>query len=170
VHSIVRLTEEGRIYFGAQKREVILTEVFTDHKDVLWWKYEFRSVSYTTYKPINKSTTRSPNELIEEVVMEASADYTERQIFGTDSPLHTMGKKIVKKDWEIPEVMTGWIVFILVIIGVVIFKDWYVQLLLRGIAGYVFAKYRKAHIDARTTYEYNEDTEIEAKKYEILYK
>ncbi len=170
VHSVVRLTEEGRIYLGAKRREVILTEVFTDHNSILWWKYEFRSSSYYVYKPINKATTRSPDELIEEVVMEASENYTERQIFGTDSPLYTTGKKIVKKDWEIPEVMTGWIIFILVVIGVAIFKDWYVKLLLRGIAGFVFGKYRQAHIDARTTYEHSEDFEMEKKKYEILYK
>lgn len=168
VHSIVRVTEEGRCYLGSKNREVILTEVFMDHKGVMWWKYEFASISPYCWKSINKATTRHPDDMLETVVIVASTEYAERQMFGVNAPSYNKCKKVTKKDWEIPEVVVGWIIFILVVIAVSIFKDWYVKMLIRGIAGFVFARYRQFYIDAYTTYECNEDFDIEKKKYDIL--
>lgn len=169
VHSIVRLTEEGRKYLGAMKREAILTECFIMHDDTPFYKYMFKSSSLSI-GITNASTDRSPDELVEDVIMPASDGYSEREIFGRDAPSYTSGKKISKKDWEIPELRIRWIIFILVVIFAGIFQPWYLKLLIRGIAGWIFGIYRKAYIETYTVYQHDEDLEIEKKKLEVLYK
>lgn len=171
VHSVVRLTDEARRYLGAWRNEVILTEVYTDERrKITWYKYEFKSIAYNV-GIINKSTDRLPDDMIEEIVQPASADYASREILGTNSPVYktNTATKNTKKDWEIPTLRKAWIIFILVFIGVSIFADWYVQLLIRLFASAYFWKYRKAHVDAYTTYTYDEDSEIIRAKYAALY-
>ena len=109
--------------------------------------------------------------MIEEVVSPASADYASREILGTASPVYQTetSTKHSKKDWEIPELRKAWIIFILVFIGISIFADWYVQLILRFAASYYFWQYRKAHLDAYTTYTHNEDDDMIKAKYSALY-
>ena len=171
VCSVVKLTDEARCYLGAARQEVILTEVYYDHKfDGTFYKYEFKSIKYNV-GIINKSTDRLPDEMIEEIVMPASAEYASREILGTASPVYQTetATKHSKKDWEIPELRKAWIVFILVFIGVSIFADWYIQLILRFIASLYFWNYRKAYVEAYTTYTHDEDNEIFKAKYSALY-
>ena len=171
VHSVVRLTEEARMYLGAWRREVILTEIYTDERrNLTLYRYEFKSIKYNV-GIINKSTDRLPDEMIEEVITPASADYASRQILGTSSPVYQTetATKHSKKDWEIPELRKAWIIFILVFIGISIFADWYVQFILRFLASLYFWNYRKAHVDAYTTYTHDEDNEIFKAKYSALY-
>ena len=168
VHSIVKLTEEARWYFGSNSREVILTEEFVNQKGVRCWKYEYRTLGPNCHIT-NAVTNRTPDELIEEVVIPAKDEYASREIFGTLSPNYTTGEKHTPKDWEIPEVRNGWIILILIFIGVAIFKDWYVQLIIRIAAGWIFGLYRQAYVNAYTTYEHPEDLNILKKKYEVLY-
>ena len=168
VHSVVRLTNEAKSYLGSATHEVILTEIYYNFRNQLCYKYEFKSIALNV-GIINKTTDRPPDKLIEEVVSEASVEYASREMFGTESPFYKTGKKHTKKDWEIPEVLTGWIVLILVFVGASIFKDWYVQLLIRVAAGWIFGLYRQAYINAYTTYTHDEDADMLQKKYEILY-
>ncbi len=169
VNSIVRLTDEAKSYLGSATKEVILKEVYYNHiKKKLCFKYEFKDIKLNI-GITDKTTDRTPDELIEEVVIEASVEYASREIFGVNSPHYTTGTKNTKKDWEIQEVMMGWVVFILVFIAASIFKDWYIQLIIRVAAGWIFGLYRKAYKDAYTTYTHDEDSEILEKKYEILY-
>ena len=170
VHSVVRLTEEGRWYLGFARREVILTEVyFNKHRGRTFWKYEGKDMAYNV-GILNKSTDRPPDELIEEVVASASAEYASREMFGIDSPAYkTGGIKHTKSDWEIPEVRKGWIIFILVFIGVSLFNPWYVKLIIRIAACWYFGVYRRAYVNAYTTYTHNEDDAIIREKYYALY-
>lgn len=171
VHTVVKLTDEARNYLGAWRHEVVLKEVFYDKVlDRTLYKYEFKSIAYNV-GIINKSTDRLPDEMIEEIVVPASADYASREILGTSSPVYKTeaATKHNKKDWEIPEVRKAWIIYILVFIGVSIFADWYVQLILRFLASLYFWSYRKAHIDAYTTFTHDEDDEIIKAKYYALY-
>ena len=101
--------------------------------------------------------------------MPASADYAEREIFGTQASSYTKGTKHTAKDWEIPEVRTAWIYFLLIYIGVAIFKDWYVKLIIRVMVGWYFGLYRQTFVNAYTVYTHDEDNEILKKKYEIWY-
>lgn len=169
VHSVVRLTEEGRLYLGAARREVILTEQFTNWNKSTCWKYEFKSIKYNV-GIINKCTDRTPDDLIAEIIMPASADYAAREILGPSSFTYKVNAtKHTKKDWEIPELKKAWFVFILVFIGTSVFADWYIQLILRFVAGAYFYNYRKNVLDACTAYIHDEDNEIIKKKYEALY-
>jgi len=167
-HSIVRLTDEGQRYLESNTKEVILTEQFINWNGVRCWKYEFKKLGLTG-GVTTASTDRPPSELIDEVVIPSNQEYAEREIFGMESPAYKNGIKHTKKDWEIPEVRNGWIILILVIIGASIFKDWYVQLIIRAAAGWIFGLYRQAYVNAHTTYTHDEDTEILRKKLEILY-
>lgn len=36
--------------------------------------------------------------------------------------------KPLAKDWEIPELMVGWVFYILAIFGSFVFKDWYIKI------------------------------------------
>ena len=66
---------------------------------------------------------------------------TKQIIEGTYTP---PGKpKPLFKDWEVPELIIGWIVFILFLIVVFVFKDWYIQLILRVIGLIVFNVWRQ---------------------------
>ena len=170
VHSVVKLTEEARLYLGAMRNEVILTEVYYDHHfNRTFYKYEFKSIKYNI-DIINKSTDRDPNEMIEEVIMPASTEYTSREIQGVDSPYYKEnGTEHTKSDWEIPEVRRAWIIFILVFIVAFIFKDWYIQWIIRIVASVIFGRYRKAFMDAHTVYTHEEDNEILKQKYHALY-
>lgn len=170
VHSIVRLTDEARQYLGAWRNEVVLTEIFINHNGVTLYKYEFKSIKYNV-GIINASTDRLPDDMIEEIVSPASADYASREILGTSSPVYKTenATKHSKKDWEIPELRKAWLVYILVFVGASIFADWYIQLIIRGIASVYLCKYRKPYIDAYTTYTHDEDNDIIKAKYYALY-
>ena len=168
LHSIVRLTEEGRRYLEAARDEAILTEVFIDHNGNRFWKYVFKSIDWSI-GVTDVSTDRPPDELLEDVILPASAGYAEREIFGRDATSYTSGRKITKRDIEIPEVFAGWCVLIFIVIAASIFNDWYITLIVRATAGWMFALYRKSYVDAYTVYQHDEDTEINQKKLEILY-
>lgn len=168
VHTVVKLTDSGRRHLKANKNQVILTEYFIDWTGQDCWSYVV-GYSDSIRMSMKVSTNTPPDELIEEIVLEPSADYVSRELFGQESPVYKTGTKHTRKDWEIPEVRRGWIVFALVCIGSFILKDWYLRVIISGVAGWVFGQYRKAYIDAYTTYTHDEDTEMLKKKYEVLY-
>ena len=168
VHSIVELTEEGRRYLGAKKNQVILTEHFIEHDGKKCWTY---TLGYDNRTNILQrvSTDCPPDKLIQRVVEAATEDYASREIFGTQSPVYTTGVKHTKKDWEIPEVRTGWIIVFVVFILSALFKDWYVKLIIRIAVGWIFGLYRQEYVNAYTTYTHEEDKELLTKKFEVLY-
>lgn len=168
VYSIVKLTEEGRFYLGARKREVILTEQFTYRNGKLCWTYEFKSISLTE-GILRKSTDVPPDKLIEEIIQPATDEYFLREQFGVQAPNYKEGTKYTTSDWDITEVRHAWIAYILVCIGVFIFKDWYVRSLIWIGASWIFGVYRSAYVDAYTVYMRDEDKEMLKTKYETLY-
>ena len=164
----MKLTSDGQKYLGSETSEVILTEQFLYYNGNVCWKYEFRSCKLTD-GIINVTTNKTPDELIEDVVVEASYGYASRQLFGKNSPEYNQGVRHRKKDFEIAELRKGWIIFIIVFLLVSIFKDWYIQVILRLFACYIFSLYRMTYVNAYTTYTNEEDDIILKKKYEILY-
>jgi hypothetical protein len=168
VHSIVRLTEEGRFYLGAYKREVILTEQFTYRNGKLCWTYEFKSVSLTE-GILRKSTDVPPDELIEEIIQPATDEYFLREQFGVQAPNYKEGTRYTTFDWNISELRSGWITYILVFFGAFIFKDWYIRAIIWIGSSWLFGIYRNAYVDAYTVYMPEEDKEMLKTKYETLY-
>lgn len=61
-------------------------------------------------------------------------------------PTKPIKVKPLFKDWQIPELIIGWIVFVIFFFGVAIFKDWYIQLIIRLIGSWVFAIWRHQKI------------------------
>ena len=66
---------------------------------------------------------------------------TKQIIEGTYTPSEK--PKPLFKDWEAPELIVGWIVFILFLLVVFVFKDWYIQLILRVVGLIVFNGWRQ---------------------------
>lgn len=168
VHSIVELTKKGKMHLEVSNQQVILTEHFIGPNGKECWTYEV-GWAYGANKPRRISTDCHPNKLIEKIVIPASEDYAEREIFGIHASSYTNGIKHTKKDWEIVEVRNAWIYFFLVCFGALIFKDWYVKIIIIGAAGWFLGIYRQAYVNAYTTYTHEEDNEILKKKYEIIY-
>lgn len=169
VHSVVKLTEKGRVYLGFARREVILTEVYYYPSGRKMWKYQGKDIKYNVGIQ-NKSTDTLPDEIIEEVITPASAEYASREMLGRESSFYQVnGTKHTKKDWEIPELKRAWIVFIVFFVAVSIFQDLILQTILRLIAVWIFSIRRQAYIEAYTTYTHDEDSDIIKHKYHALY-
>lgn len=168
VYSIVKLTKQGKMYLETTKDNVILTEHFINLDGKECWTYNV-GWSHAINKPLYVSTDKHPNQLIDEIVVPANIDYTERELFGTQAASYSNGIKNTPKDWEIPEMRKAWIYLIMIFIGVSIFKDWYVKLIIRIVSTWFFITYRSTYINVYTTYTHEEDAEMLKKKFEILY-
>ena len=167
-HSIVKLNKDAQFHLNTYDDEAILTEHYIDHQGRHHWKYRIRS-DRSPWVILYASTIYSPDELLTEVILKASEGYNEREILGIAAPSYTKGEKHVPNDWEIPSLMTGWIIYALVFLASFIFKDWYITIAIQWIACYVFALYRKTLKDAYTSYTHKEDEKYLKKKYEVLY-
>ena len=167
-HSIVKLSEYGKLYLGAFKNEAILKEQFLFCDKKLCWKYEFMS-SALNEGITNISTDEPPEKMIDDIIFPADEKYVLLEEFGVHSQHSDTVIKETKKDYEIPELRSGWIKFILFFLCVIIFKDWYVRLILRIIACIVFGMYREKYINAYTIYKNPENYDMLKNKYKVLY-
>lgn len=171
VHSVVRLTEYGKQYLGARKRDAILKEHFKFYDGRPCWTYEFigNSINYYT---TTATTDVAPEKLIEKILCEAKGSYCIREELvrqGVAVPKDNGAVTMSAKDCEIQEVRRGWIVFGLSCLVILFFKDWYVKSLLFAISGVIFGIYRQKYKDAYTCYKYPEDEKIQRMKYKTLY-
>lgn len=168
-HSIVRLKPKARLALGALKNEAIIAESFINWNNIECWRYMCNSTAFTT-KVRSVVTDMSPEDVIEEIIMEAPEKYSSRQIYGKNSPYFKENQiRHASKDWEFPELIIGWIVFIIAFWAVEIFNDELFKAYLRAIAWTIFAGYRKSIIDETVWYEYPEDEKIEKLKQCVLY-
>lgn len=158
-YSKVKLTKYGMRYLETNKEVVQLIEQFVYYNGTICWKYmiDWKYDTCLGLYPISISTNVPPEELIEEVVEPATIEYLEHITTGKPMSNQTV-KKITLKDWEIPGLMTGWAVLILVYIGIFIFKDWIIRFILWNIAGWYFGFWRQKLINAHTIYKYEENT------------
>ena len=171
VHSIVRLTEYGKRYLGARKRDAILKEHFKYSDGRLCWTYEFIGNSYNYYTT-TATTDEPPEKIIEKILCNAEFNYCIREELvrqGIPAPKDKNATVISSKDFDIQEVRHGWIVWGLFCILILFFKDWYVQVLLFVISGVIFGMYRQLYKDTYTCYVYPEDDKIKKMKYQTLY-
>lgn len=171
VHSIVRLTEYGKQYLGARKRDAILKEHFKYYDGRPCWTYEFIGNSYNYYVT-TASTDIPPEKLIEKILCPAESKYCMREEFvrrGISAQKEDGATVVSAKDCEIREVMRGWIIFVLSCIAILLFKDWYIKALLFAVAGITFSIYRQIYKNAYTCYQYPEDENIQRMKYKALH-
>lgn len=171
VHSIVRLTEYGRQYLGARKRDAILTEHFKYRDGRPCWTYHFIGNSWNYYTT-TATTDVPPEQLIEKILCKAGDMYCLREEFirqGIPVPKYENAVTITTKDWDIPEVRQGWIMWILSWFVIILFKDWYMKSLLFAISSIIFGMYRETYKNAYTCYQYPEDEKIKQLKQKVLF-
>lgn len=169
VYSVVTLTDKAKLMFGTSHDDALLIEHYWDSRGVECWSYMVQRTINCCDGPYKRSTDCPIEKIIKEVKIPATEGFAQREILGTKAPLYTSGKKVAKKDWEIPQVIQGWIQLAVVFFAVEIFQPWYVKLIIRLIAGWVFSLHRQAYIDAFTVYIRDEDEELLKAKHRIYY-
>ena len=144
----VDLTDKGSYYmlhdrgYGFIKGDFRLVDHFITDKGVEKWKYIIGK-SYETHIPFFKNTTRSPDELIKCVnCMELNP--------AIDKPgelkVEFKQPNYFPKDWEVEGVMFGWFVMAIFWIGALVFKDWWITLLIQLGVSWYFSSWRSAKI------------------------
>jgi hypothetical protein len=159
IGSYVNLTEDGEKYFlqnagyGFIRGNFRLVDHYITDKGVEEWEYIIGR-SYEGNMPFLRSTRKSPDELIKSVLC-AKIDET----------VYTPGELKVEfkepnyspKDWEIEGVMFGWFIVAIVWIGALVFKDWWITLLIQIGAGWYFGSWREKKInEAISTQKFKE--------------
>ena len=135
INSYVKLTPYGKEFLETDFDSVQLTEHFhfecgsrkaECHKFVI----AFRGVPPFPY---TMSTDEPLERLIEEVIIPAKYEPPNKK----PEPV-----RIKNRDWEVPDVRIGWVIFLVFFFGVEIFKDWAVKLILRYAGGWLFSNWR----------------------------
>ena len=104
---------------------------FIDDKGLECWTFVTDFIGWPV-RPFRISTDKPLEELIEEVIQLEQSDPTQL--------------KVDFKDWEVPDVLAGWICFIIFFIVVEVFKDWYIKLILRIVVGWYFGLWRQTRM------------------------
>lgn len=147
--SIVQLSETGKRYLNVNRDDAVLIECRIEPTGERKWLYEVGWIYGARNAPKIASTTASPDMVINNVLVAATKEYLEIELFGYSDGLK---QKCKLHDWEVGEVAFGWILFIIVFLGVCVFKDWYVRLIIRICASMIFGLYRQTYIEAYSTY------------------
>ena len=135
INSYVKLTEYGKEYLESHFDNVQLTKHFfmpKNGKEIEMWGFvvQFRGVPPS---PHVMSTDEPLEKLIDEVIIPPKYEPPNKK----PEPV-----KIKSRDWEVPDVLCGWIVFLVFLIGVEVFKGWAVKLILRLAGGWFFGIWR----------------------------
>lgn len=158
IGSHVKLTEKGmsEMYrngrYDYNKGDFRLVGHYINDKKKEEWEYIIGW--WGQGLPIVYTTQTKPEELISAVLSSE-----------IDESMHTPGKLQVDfispnyspKDWEVPGVMLGWVIFIIVWICAFIFKDWWFRLIIQIVASFYFGSWREKKInEAITTQKFKE--------------
>lgn len=149
IGSYVDLTEDGRSYmlndrgYGFIRGNFRLVDHFITDKGVEKWEYII-GMSYETNTPFLKETTKTPDELIAEV---KGAEMNEFICAPGELKVEFKEPNYSPKDWEVEGVMFGWFVVAIVWIGALVFKDWWITLLIQIGACWYFGSWREKKIN-----------------------
>lgn len=117
------------------------------------WQYIIGHL-HNSATPVFHSTSIKPEELVSEVLWNE-----------IDETVYTPGElKVTFKetnycpnDWEVEGVMFGWFVVAIIWIGALVFKDWWITLLIQIGAGWYFGSWRENKInEAISTQKFKE--------------
>ena len=149
----VELTDEGRNYFlrdagyGFVRDDFRLVDHYFDDKGEEYWEYII-GWSHAAHTPLLRHTRKKPEELISAV--KTNAVDTEDAILG-ELEVEFKEPNYSPKDWEVEGLMLGWIALVVVWIGALIFKDWWITLIIQICAGFVFGRWREKKINDAIT-------------------
>ena len=135
INIYVKLTEEGKTYLNTKFNNVKLIEHFymnRNSSEIEFWKFVTRYVDCPV-RPFTVSTDKPLEDLIDEVILPNFQDENIKQNCS----------KVALKDWEVPDVLFGWICFIVFFIVVGVFKEWLVKYILRISVGWWFGLWRQ---------------------------
>lgn len=149
IGAYVELTDYGEAHvfqgrgYGFIKGDFRLVDHFINDKGIELWKYIIGK-TYDADIPVLHSTSKTPDELISKVLSQE-----------INETIHTPGELKVEfkdpnyfpKDWEIEGLMFGWFVMAIVWIGALVFKDWWITLLIQICAGWRFGSWREKRIN-----------------------
>lgn len=99
---------------------------------------------YDSTIPVLHHTTINPNDLLSDVLCAAMDEKID--CIG-DLKVEFNKPNYSPKDWDISGVMIGWVVMILVWIVALVFKDWWITLLIQIGAGWYFGSWRDKKIN-----------------------
>lgn len=150
INSYVKLTQEGKKYLETTFDNVQLTQhFFIDDKGLECWTFVTDFIDWPV-RPFRISTDKPLEELIEEVI----------QL----EPQNSASIKVQLKDWEVPDVVAGWICFAIFFIMVEIFKDWSIKLILRIVVGWYFGLWRQRRMLEEGKFRIEKDSDDKMKK------
>lgn len=149
IGAYVNLNENGELHVfdgrghGFSRGGFRLVDHFINDKGIEKWTYIIGK-SYETNTPFFHSTSKKPEELISGVMC---GEINEN--------IHTPGELKVEfkepnyfpKDWEVKGVMFGWFVVAIIWVGALVFKDWWITLLIQISAGWYFGSWREKKIN-----------------------
>lgn len=159
IGSYVKLTKRGMYElfynhgYNYVKGGFRLVDHYVTESGKTEWKYIIGHLHDSTI-PVLHSTSIKPEELISEVLCSA-----------VDESIHTPGELKITfkepnyfpKDWEVKGVMFGWFAMILIWILALVFKDWWITLLIQICAGWYFGNWRENKInEAISTQKFKE--------------
>lgn len=145
----VNLTDEGSYYmlhdrgYGFKRGNFRLVDHYITDKGVEKWNYIIGR-SYETNSPFLKYTTRSPDELIKEVLWEEIDESTFKP---GELKVTFKEPNFFPKDWEVEGLMFAWVVFLIFWIGLFVLKDWWIRVIIQIVSGFWFGEWRNKKIN-----------------------
>ena len=151
IGAYVNLTEDGYWHmlrdagYNFIRGNFRLVDHWINDKGVEYWEY-FIGRLYDSNIPVQKYTTKPPDEIIAEV-----------KCLPINETVYTPGELKIEfkkpnyspKDWEVDGVMTGWVILVVVWIFALLFRDWWLKLLIQISAGWYFGSWREKKVNAK---------------------
>ena len=159
IGAYVNLNNSGETFFlrdagyGFVRGNFRLVDHFINDKGVEQWKYIIGK-SYNSNMYYFRTTNRSPDELVNNVLC---AELDETVYTPGELKVEFKEPNYSPNDWEVKGVMFGWFVVAIIWIGALVFKDWWITLLIQIVAGLYFGSWREKKInEAISTQKFKE--------------
>lgn len=149
IGAYVNLTKDGEYYmlhdrgYNFVRGNFRLVDHYINDKGTEYWKYIIGWL-YDSNVPLLKYTTKTPDELITEV---KCAPISEDVFTPGELKVEFAEFNYSPKDWEVEGVMTGWVVMALVWVLALVFKDWWLKLIIQLGAVWYFSSWREKKIN-----------------------
>lgn len=149
IGAYVNLTKDGEWYmfrdrgYNFIRGNFRLVSHYVNDQGIEKWEYIIGKL-YNSNTPILKYTSKTPDELIAEV-----------KCLPINETVYTPGELKVEfkepnyfpKDDEVEGVMIGWVIMIVVWIGALVLKDWWLRLIVQISVGWYFGSWREKKIN-----------------------
>lgn len=159
IGAYVNLTENGEYHmlhdrgYSFMRGNFRLVDHFIDDKGVERWKYIIGK-SYKSNLYYFQTTDKTPDELISNVLC---AEINETIYTPGELQVEFKEPNYFPKDWEVEGVIFGWFVMVLIWIIALVFKDWWITLLVQIGACWYFGNWREKKInEAISTQKFKE--------------